>query len=523
MWWRDAVVYEVYVRSFADGDGDGVGDLPGVRSRLPYLRDLGVDAVWLTPFFPSPMADHGYDVADYRGVDPLFGTLEDFDALLADAHRLGLRVVIDIVPNHTSSRHTWFREASAAPSGSAQRDRYVFRPATPGDAPPNNWTSVFGGPAWSRVDTRSGHAGDWYLHLFAPEQPDLNWRNAEVRREFEEVLRFWLDRGVDGFRVDVAMGLFKAAGLPDEHGQAREPDREGFVPASPHWGQPEVHDVYRRWRRILDSYPGGRIAVAEAWATGPEDLARYVRPDELHQAFNFAWLKAPWSAAAFREVVDDSLAATSLVGATTTWVMSSHDEPRHVTRYGGGVIGLRRARAAALTTLALPGSAYVYQGEELGLPEVTDLPDAALQDPIWRRSGYRRRGRDGCRVPIPWNGERPPYGFTRDGVRPWLPMPEGWATLSATTQARDPASTLSLYRSALRLRRDHPALGDGAMRWVDMPEAAVAFAREPGFLCVLNCGDRPVRLPRHRRVLLASGGLDDNRLPANAAAWLETD
>ena len=532
-WWRDAVVYEVYVRSFADGDGDGVGDLPGVRSRLRYLRDLGVDAVWLTPFYPSPMADHGYDVADYRGVDPLFGCLADFDALLADAHSLGLRVIIDIVANHTSARHRWFRDAVAPGAGDAERDRYVIRPAAAGEStPPNNWTSVFGGPAWSRLTGRDGRTDAWYLHLFAPEQPDLNWRNPEVVGEFEDILRFWLDRGVDGFRVDVAMGLFKAAGLPDAPAEIQHPERAGFLLDSPIWGQPEVHDVYRRWRRILDSYDGQRMAVAEAWATGPEDLARYVRPDELHQAFNFAWLKAPWSAAAFRRVIDESLAATSSVGATTTWVLSSHDEPRHVTRYGGGVTGLRRARAALLATLALPGSACLYQGEELGLPDVTDLPEDALQDPVWRRSGHTRRGRDGCRVPVPWSGTRSPYGFSRDGARPWLPMPRCWADLSVAAQDGDPRSTLSLYRTALRIRREHPALGAGPMRLSDASEDAddaddtddtddtVALVREPGFGCVLNCGDLPVRLPRHREVLLTSSGLEGDRLPGNSAAWL---
>ncbi|MQA83662.1 MAG: DUF3459 domain-containing protein [Streptosporangiales bacterium] len=519
-WWRDAVVYETYVRSFADGNGDGVGDLPGIRSRLPYLRDLGVDALWLTPFYTSPMVDHGYDVADYRDVDPLFGTLEDFDALLTEAHRLGLRVIIDVVPNHTSSRHPWFQDALAAAAGSSARERYVFRAAAPDDpAPPNNWTSAFGGPAWSRLEGPDGRPGDWYLHLFAPEQPDLNWRNTEVRREFEEILRFWLDRGADGFRVDVAMGLFKAQGLPDTTHPVHHPSQEGFR-ESPIWGQPEVHDIYRRWRQILDSFRGQRMAVAEAWTAGPEDLARYVRSDELHQAFNFSWLKAPWSAAAFREVIDDSLAATSLVGATTTWVLSSHDAPRHVTRYGGGSLGLRRARAALLTTLALPGSAYLYQGEELGLPEVTDLPEEALQDPIWRRSGYTQRGRDGCRVPIPWSGARPPYGFSLDGTRPWLPMPEDWGELSVAAQDRDPDSTLSFYRRALRIRREHPALGDGTLRWLEAPKDTLVFARDPGLVCVLNCGENPVRLPDHRRVLLASSPLDGDRLSGNGAVWL---
>lgn len=521
-WWRDAVVYEVYLRSFADGNGDGVGDLPGARSRLRHLHELGVDAVWLTPFYPSPMADHGYDVANHCAVDPLFGTLGDVDALIADAHSLGLRVIVDLVPNHTSSSHPWFRAALAAGPASPERDRYIFRPGRGegGELPPNDWTSRFGGPAWRRVTEPDGRPGEWYLHLFAPEQPDLNWRNPEVVEEFDSILRFWLDRGVDGFRIDVAHGLFKESGLPDS-GTELHPGMPGYVGPSPMWGQPEVHDVYRRWRAILESYPGERMAVAEAWAEGPADLARYVRPDECHQAFNFALLQSPWSAKAFREVVEESLQAARSVGASPTWVLSNHDAQRHPTRYGGGALGRRRARAALLFMLGLPGSAYLYQGEELGLPEVTDLPQEALQDPIWERSGRSERGRDGCRVPMPWAGTEPPYGFTHSDVAPWLPMSRDWARLTVAAQQGDPDSTLSLYRTALRLRRRHPALGDGALRWgAASTDDVLVFAREPEFVCALNCGDEPVRLPRHREVLLSSDPLEGGKIPGNTAAWL---
>ena len=525
-WWRSAVIYQVYPRSFADSDGDGIGDLAGVRGKLPYLRDLGADAVWLSPFFTSPMVDGGYDVSDYRGVDPMFGTLGDFDALVRDAHSAGLRVIVDIVPNHSSSAHPWFVSALASPPGSAARDRYIFRPGRDsGSAPPNNWESIFGGPAWTRVPD-----GSWYLHLFDPTQPDLNWDNPQVRGEFSDILRFWLDRGVDGFRVDVAHGMVKAAGLPDitRH-------RTGMLDttAVPYFDQDDVHDIYREWRKILDSYPGERMAVAEAWVPNPARMSRYVRPDELHQAFNFDYLTAPWSAPALRAAIDESIAAVALVGAPPTWVLGNHDTVRPATRYGS----LARARAAALLMLALPGSAYVYQGEELGLPQVTDLPDEVLQDPVFRRSGGTVRGRDGCRVPIPWTGTEPPYGFSPPSSAPsWLPAPVGWGSLAVAAQSGVAGSTLELYRSALRIRRAHPALGAGpggsgepdapvgpGLRWLPAPsDGVLAFVREPGFGCVANLDPEvAVALPAHREVLLASGPLaDGGALPPDTSAWL---
>jgi len=558
-WWRDAVIYQVYVRSFADSDGDGVGDLPGVRSRLPYLADLGVDAVWLTPFYSSPMADGGYDVADYRSVDPLFGNLNDAACLIGDAHELGLRVIVDIVPNHTSDQHEWFRKDL--------RDRYVFRPGQ-GENPPNDWQSVFGGPAW----TRTGD-GDWYLHLFAPEQPDLNWDNPDVRAEFLDILRFWLDLGVDGFRVDVAHGMVKAEGLPDV-GRADQGEMLGTEPL-PYFDQDGVHEIYREWRRVLDEYPGDRMAVAEAWAPTEERTALYVRPDELHQAFNFHFLKADWDAADMRSVVERTLAT----GAPATWVLSNHDVQRHVTRYGGGETGRRRARAAALLMLALPGSAYVYQGEELGLPEVLDLPDEVRRDPKWLRSSHRTaerseaiehcerppasgltsteapaRGtspgasarrredaglrprtaerseamdterseaiqpsRDGCRVPIPWVSTGPSLGFG-DGPG-WLPQPEDWAKLSVAEQRSSPESMFSLYRTVLRLRR---ALPFGDFAWVDLPGDVLGFRRGE-FHCVVNFGTSVARLVDPGRVLVASSyyGLDAGEvlLPPDTALW----
>ncbi|MBH1933492.1 glycoside hydrolase family 13 protein [Streptomyces sp. AV19] len=522
-WWRHAVIYQIYIRSFADSDGDGIGDLRGARTRLPYLAELGVDAVWLTPFYASPQADGGYDVADYRAVDPLFGDLQDADDLVREAHRLGLRVIVDIVPNHTSDRHAWFRAALAGRPGDEARARYHFRPGrgTHGELPPNDWESVFGGPAWTRADD-----GEWYLHLFAPEQPDLNWENPEVAAEFESILRFWLDLGVDGFRIDVAHGMVKAPGLPDI-GRKEQAKLIG-AQVLPFFDQDGVHAIHRSWRRLLDSYDGGRIGVAEAWAPTAERLALYVRPDELHQAFNFHFLTCPWDAAAMRAVIDASLASTGSVGAPATWVLSNHDVVRHVTRYGGGERGARRARAAALLMLALPGSAYVYQGEELGLPEVVDLPDAVRQDPAFFRGDGQDGTRDGCRVPIPWEGDEAPYGFgpTEGPAGSWLPQPGRWRELSVAAQSGDPRSTLELYRSALALRRRLPGLGDGPMSWraEDVPEGVLAFSR-PGFECTLNTLGEEVELTVPGRPVLATAPLEFTggavRLPAETCVWWE--
>ncbi|MFG2007200.1 glycoside hydrolase family 13 protein [Spirillospora sp. NPDC048911] len=520
-WWRDAVIYQVYVRSFADGDGDGIGDLPGIRSRLPHLAELGVDALWITPFYTSPMADFGYDVADYRDVDPIFGSLDDARALVRDAHDYGLRVIVDVVPNHSSDMHVWFREALEAAPGGPERARYIFRDGRGacGEEPPNDWESVFGGPAWTRVPD-----GQWYLHLFAPEQPDLNWDNPEVRADFEETLRFWLDLGVDGFRVDVAHGMVKADGLPDA-GFTDQIEMLGTT-VLPYFDQDGVHEIHRSWRRLLDSYAGERIAVAEAWAPSQERLADYVRPDEMHQAFNFAYMTADWDVQAKRAVIEESLRTFERVGAPSTWVLSNHDVKRHVTRYGDGEVGIRRARAAALLMLALPGSAYIYQGEELGLAEVLDLPEEYLQDP--QRNRDPESGRDGCRVPIPWSGEAPPFGFGPGGS--WLPMPGHWRDLTVERQAADHGSMLALYRTALRIRREHPALGDGTLRWLVGPPGTLVFERETGdarLTCAVNLGDRSVRVPAYGRALLASGPIrpdgDCLVLPPDTAVWYEGD
>ena len=540
-WWRHAVIYQVYPRSFADGSGDGIGDLPGITARLDHLVALGVDAIWLSPFYRSPQADAGYDVADYRAVDPIFGTLADFDDLLARAHGLGLRVIVDLVPNHTSDEHDWFTAALASSSGSRERARYLFRPGTGtgGAQPPNNWKSIFGGRAWTRVPD-----GEWYLHLFDSKQPDLDWDNPEVRAEFEDVLRFWLDKGVDGFRIDVAHGLVKEAGLPDWDGDTAMIDgaeggamidgaeltdgSTGAGDPGPMFDQEGVHEIYRAWHRVLAQYDGDRALVAEAWVEPLARLARYVRADEMHQAFNFSFLTTGWNAPALRTVVTASLEASDAVGAPTTWVLSNHDTVRHTSRLGlaepnarpNGIghgdeqpdeaLGLRRGRAATLIMLALPGSAYLYQGEELGLPEHTALDDDLRQDPAWWRSGHAERGRDGCRVPLPWAAAEPGFGFSATGAT-WLPQPASWSAYALDAQQGAAGSTYELYRGALTLRRELD-LGAGSLAWAELADgvdpASVLALVNSGVLVLANLGSAPVPLPAGATVLIASGPLE---------------
>ena len=559
-WWRSAVIYQVYPRSFADADGDGIGDLPGITHRLPALRALGVDAVWLSPFQRSPQRDAGYDVSDYRDVDPLFGTLDDFDTMLETAHGLGLRVIIDIVPNHSSSDHVWFQEALAAGPGSAERARYLFRDGTGenGELPPNNWESIFGGPAWERVTEADGRPGQWYLHLFDKSQPDFDWENPWVREQFRGILRFWLDRGVDGFRVDVAHGMIKEAGLPDYTPPAHagsmggtatptletggiplEPEIAAHAssepPTPPYFAQDGVHEIYRDWHRVLEEYPGDRVLCGEAWVEPLDKLARWVRPDEMQQTFNFAYLETPWNAAALRSVIDDSIAAFSSVGAPSTWVLSNHDVVRHATRlalhgenlqgHGIGpktkglpdpVFALHRARAATALMLALPGSSYLYQGEELGLPEAIDLPDDARQDPTWFRTNGERYGRDGCRVPIPWDGDQPSYGFG-PGSASWLPQPATWATYTRSSQEGVAGSTLTMYQDALELRRRYDLAFENP-QWTDLGADTLAF-RSGAVTVVVNFGAAPVALPEGE-IVLASGVLDGRTLPTDTTVWL---
>ena len=537
-WWRQAVVYQIYPRSFADSDSDGVGDMRGIISRIGYLSWLGVDAVWLSPFYPSALTDGGYDVDDYRDVDPLLGTLADFDELVAGLHASGIKVIIDIVPNHTSSRHSWFREALAAPKGSPARDRYVFRDGLgPGGArPPSDWTSAFGGPAWERVPD-----GQWYLHLFAAQQPDLNWANREVREDFLGTLRFWSDRGVDGFRVDVAHGLAKNLSEPLEPVSFSGHLADWPFPHGTHpfWDRDEVHEIYAEWRRVLDEYEPPRAAVAEAWVH-PSRRPRYASPQGLGQAFNFDLLEANWDAGEFLRVITDNLAEAQQHGASVTWVLSNHDVVRHATRYalpfedrhGAGAtrawllsngtslapdlgLGLRRARAATLLMLALPGSAYLYQGEELGLHEVADIPPDRVRDPVFARSGGTEKGRDGCRVPLPWTADGPSFGF--GGGTAHLPQPDWFGPFSVQEQQRDPASTLALYQQALTLRRRLQSAE--TLEWMPGSGQVLHFGRPGGWRSVTNFGPRPVPMP-DGTLLLASAPLEGGLLPADSTAWI---
>ncbi|WP_305091935.1 alpha-amylase family glycosyl hydrolase [Prescottella sp. R16] len=515
-WWTDAVFYQIYPRSFCDADGDGVGDLEGVIDRLGYLELLGIDAVWLGPVMRSPMADHGYDVSDPRDVDPLFGDLAVMDELIAEAHARGIRVTMDLVPNHTSDRHPWFDAALVGGPGSPARDRYFFRDGRgpDGSEPPNNWPSVFGGPAWTRVVEPDGTLGQWYLHIFAPEQPDLNWSHPDVGTDLERTLRFWLQRGVDGFRIDVAHGMAKPDGLPDHDWSAGSRD-SGDV-GDPRFDNPRVHEIHRGIRRVLDEFPQ-TVAVGEIWVRDNERFGRYIRPDELHLGFNFRLAETPFDADAVRSAIENSLDAVGRVGGTPTWTLSNHDVEREVTRYGGGARGLARARAMALVELALPGATFVYNGAELGLPNV-ELPDEVLQDPIWRRSGRTERGRDGCRVPLPWEGAAPPFGFSTTPDT-WLPMPAEWAETTVEAQLEDVGSTLSLYRAALELRRNRPEWSGDEIAWYGSPPGCCAFRRGGGLICVLNASDAPIALPPGR-ILLSSIPLVDGLLPADSAAWL---
>ncbi|WP_037360902.1 glycoside hydrolase family 13 protein [Amycolatopsis orientalis] len=542
-WWRSAVVYQVYVRSFADGNGDGIGDLAGLRSKLDYLADLGVDGIWLNPCYPSPQADHGYDVADYTGIEPDYGDLAAFDALVADARARGIKVLMDLVPNHCSDQHPWFQAALAAAPGSPERSRFVFRDGrgADGELPPNNWQSMFGGPAWTRTTDADGRPGQWYLHFFDAAQPDFNWRDPEVPAMFEKVLRFWFDRGVDGFRIDVAHGLYKHPELPDWSGGHF--NEHGF-------DQPEVHDVYRSWRAIADSYGPERdiTLVGEVWVPTVTALAAYLRADELPQAFFFDLLLQNWDAGNFRASIDRAFAEIGATGATITWTLSNHDVHRAVSRYAVTRLaevpegidpqvarsrprgetdvarGVRRARAAALLLLALPGAQFLYQGEEIGLPEVLDLPDDARQDPTWRRSGRVDPGRDGCRVPLPWTSEPGSFGFSPADAtaKPWLPQPDWFADYAVADQLGDPSSTHTLYREALRARKALFDPGDDAIVWLDLPDRADVLAfRRGDVACVVVFGAEPFAPPAEWGAIeLASREPEAGRLPGETAAWL---
>ena len=534
-WWRHAAVYQIYPRSFADGNGDGTGDLAGMRSRLRYLAELGIDAIWVNPWYRSPLLDGGYDVADYREINDLFGTTADAEAFIAEARDLGIRIIVDLVPNHLSFEHRWFVDAVASPPGSPERARFHFLPGrgTDGELPPNDWPSVFGGSAWTRVDPSEN--GEWYLHIFDHSQPDVNWENPEVRTEFEAVMRFWLDRGAAGFRIDVAHSLMKAPGYPDLEGRSHR-DGPAWTEGHPFWDRDEVHPVIRRWRAVLDEYDD-RMMVAEAWVRA-DRLPLYLRPDEYHQAFDFDFLSTAWDASKFGSVIRESVASATAVGSNPTWVLSNHDVVRHPTRYGfppgtnlsnwpmtvpvellDEALGQRRARAACLVVLGLPGSVYIYQGDELGLPEVWDLPLDVLDDPVWTDSGHTHKGRDGCRVPLPWEPDGPSFGFGTGDA--WLPQPERFRVLAASVQDGDDESMLTLYRSALALRSEL-LIGDIDIEIIDAPNDVLVYRRGGGVRCVVNMSDAAISMPQGTLLLSSDVHVDSStaELPPDTAVWL---
>jgi len=468
-WWQTSVLYQIYPRSFADSDGDGVGDLEGIRRHLDHVRWLGVDGIWLSPVYRSPMADFGYDVSDHRAVDPTFGDLATFDSLLADAHRQDLRLLLDWVPNHTSDRHPWFVESRSS-RDSPYRSWYVWRDGGPDGLPPNNWRATFGGQAWTCDD----HTAQWYLHLFLPEQPDLNWADAGVVEAMHGVLRFWLDRGVDGFRADVVHLIGKDPDLPDQPAELVD---GGLVGVHDH---PSTHGLLRDIRSLLDSYAGDRVMVGEVNLGSAALLAPYYgRHDELHLVFNFSLLYAPWRPERWAELIVEAEAAFEPAGVWPVWVLSNHDTSRHRTRYGGSEA---RARTAAVVLLTLRGTPVVYAGEELGLQDAV-VDETERVDP---------GGRDGCRAPIPWTAE-PGHGW--GDSRPWLPWPPSPATSNAGVLGGDESSILHLYRRLLTARRASPALHAGSWRLLDAPAAVLAYERrhhDEVRVTVANFGDAPV-------------------------------
>lgn len=573
LWWKQAVVYQIYPRSFKDTTGSGLGDIAGVAQQIPYLKRLGVDAIWLSPFYPSQLADGGYDVDDYRNVDPKLGTMDDFDHLTKTAHAAGIKIVVDIVPNHSSNQHEWFKAALAAGPGSPERDRYIFRDGKGpnGDEPPTNWIASFGGSAWTRVPD-----GQWYLHMFTVEQPDWNWKNPDVRADFIKTLHFWLDHGADGFRVDVAHGLAKDLDRDDlDDFKIIGGEMHCADGTHPLYDRNEVHDIYREWRKVFNEYDPPAFAVAEAWVP-PEHQYRYASPEELGQVFNFEFAKKDWIRNDMHLAIEEGIAAAERSGSTSTWVMSNHDIPRHVSRYGlpqvpaaahhqlakdwllrNGTsyhedreLGTKRARAAILMELALPGSAYIYQGEELGLPEVADIPWDELEDPTAfnRVRDQIEKGRDGCRVPLPWKAGTPTFGFSpatkHEGAgvdasqagdpceKPHLPQPQWFADYAVDREDTDSGSMLNLYRKALGLRHEWMT-ADTTLTWLDCdrssgkPDGAeghtggtIAFRRANGWASVTNFGAEPAELPAGD-ILLVSGPLtDDGRLPQDTTAWI---
>ncbi|MFZ9628117.1 MAG: glycoside hydrolase family 13 protein [Ilumatobacteraceae bacterium] len=553
-WWRDAVVYQVYVRSFADSDGDGRGDLRGILERLDHLSSLGIDAIWLNPCYPSPQLDHGYDVSDYFDIEPTYGDLTTFDRLVAAARERSIKVLMDVVPNHCSDQHEWFQAALRAAPGSAERARFWFRDGRGehGELPPNNWMSVFGGPAWSRITEPDGTPGQWYLRTFAAAQPDLNWENPEVHEHFERMLTFWFDRGVEGFRVDAVAVLGKHPGLPDAPPPPPGTAENDVFSHNPYSLFVEsAHDHWRRWRHVIDEYerthPGRQlVTVSEAYTPGkPELLLKFVEPDQFHQSFCFDLLLAPWHRDLIFRAVDDVHRVLGAAGASLTWTLNNHDAQRSVTRYGRAdahlpeswtgnnlvytgapvdlAVGTRRARAMIAFVAGLPGSLYLYQGEELGLPEVLDIPDDRREDPIFFQTEGREIGRDGCRVPMPWTDDASTaFGFSPVAAEPWLPQPIDWGRYAAAHQVDDPSSMLSLYREVMAGRRTltHAAPLEWLPRTID---GVLGYVRGD-VAVVLNVSQRQQSIealgtPFTAVVIASDAAATTTSLPPDSAAW----
>ncbi|CAB4618871.1 MAG: alpha-amylase [Actinobacteria bacterium] len=541
-WWRQAVIYQIYPRSFADGNADGIGDLKGIISRVPYLKSLGIDAVWMSPFYPSALADGGYDVDDYRDIDPRIGTLQEFDVLVEELHKVGIRVIIDIVPNHSGDNHVWFQAALKAGKGSPERDRYIFRDGKGenGEIRPSELVSHFGPTAWTRITEPDGTPGQWYMHLFAKEQPDFNWDNQEVRDDFLKTMRFWSDRGVDGYRIDVAHALAK--NLKDGHLPSRlelsldEMKKDGTDDL---FDRDEVHEIYADWRKIFNEYDPPRVAVAEAWVHAHRRPA-YASTNGLGQSFNFDMLGAGWNKKNVKEIADFNLKAAKKSGSSTTWVLSNHDIVRHATRFAfpeitdfskwykanrftaqvNEKLGLDRARAMTMLLLALPGSTYLYQGEELGLQEALQIPADQMQDPQFFRNPDVGLSRDGCRVPLPWSRSGSSFGFGENGSH--LPQPEWFGNSSVEAQDGVKGSTLELYRELLSLRKQLQTTENHT--WINhwLQPGVLHFMRNNGWHSVTNFGDKPVKLPKGE-LLATSMPLVDGKLPANATAWVKAD
>lgn len=539
-WWRQAVIYQIYPRSFADGNGDGIGDLKGVLERVPYLKSLGIDAVWFSPFYPSALADGGYDVDDYRNIDPRIGTLEEFDQVLDALHNVGIRVIIDIVPNHSGSGHKWFQEALKAAPGSPERDRYIFRDGKGehGEIRPSELVSHFGPTAWTRITEPDGTPGQWYMHLFASEQPDWNWDNEEVRADFRKTIKFWCDRGVDGYRVDVAHALIKDlknGHLPERSSyDVKVMKKDGTDDL---FDRDEVHEIYASWREIFNQYEPPRMGVAEAWVHGNRRPA-YASEKGLGQSFNFDMLYAGWDLKKVKELAKSNLKAAAETGSSTTWVLSNHDVIRHVTRFAvPGIhdwarwyrenrfdpkldleLGSARAKAMTMLLLALPGSTYMYQGEELGLPEVLDIQPKDMQDPSFFRNPEVGLSRDGCRVPLPWATSGSSFGFGTGGSH--LPMPEWYGKYSVAAEDGQKGSFLEFYREIVALRKKLQTKEE--IKWIGhgLFSKVIHFARPNGWQSITNFGSKPVKLPAGK-LLSSSTPLVDGKLPANATAWLQ--